>query len=208
MATLNYSPVPGERQDTYPHFALPEELVAAEWATSPTVTVPAIDFLYAVDQAKLAPKHGGRGFAAPEKNQTVFQFQRWVDVYHNERGTDQNVGDWLIAPRILVERGEFVKTPSKYALEIPVYLLGSQGHLKLDTRPVDKRPGRRKERTDQMPIQFGDDSLLIDFEDKAEYKREEAVGEKTKLITLRQSYRDRGADHDAGRQDDRPQQRR
>ena len=180
MANPNYSPVPGERKDTYPHFAKPEELVAAGWAATPSVTIPGDDFLYAVDQAHVPPKLKVGFNNQPSADQAVFQIQRWVDAYRPPEGGDpQGIGDWLVATRFFVNRGEFVKTPSFYAIEVPVHALNNP-LLSLLTRPV------KRGSPDRIPIPFGDDSLLIDFEDKAEHKRVETDGEKTKPINLRQ----------------------
>ena len=173
MANPNCAPEPAKRTDTLPQFAASEELVAAEWAASPTVTVPGDEFLFAVDQSELRPKYPDK--RSPDSTQAVFQIHRWVDV--DAGWSHQNVGDWLVAPRIFVERGEFVQTPPNYALEVPVYLLG-KGHLSLI--------GSRKRRgTILAPVSFGDDSLLVDFEGgRILYTRTETEGGKIRLTHI------------------------
>ena len=175
MANPNYSPDPEKRTDTYPQFAQSEELVAAEWATSPPVSVPSDEFLYAVDQAKVAPKLRV-GFNTPRDHQTVFQIHRWVDSYPTPANTEQGVGDWLVAERFFVDRGEFVRTPPYFTLKVPVHRLDNP-NLTLDSRPAV----RRGQRTDQIPLTFGDESILVDFDggDRILHIRTETKDEKT-----------------------------
>src|SRR5262249_46641669 len=59
MANPNYSPEPGKRKDTYVQFAK-DEVLTSDWAYVPqTVSVPADEFLYAVDQRNVEPKLKG-----------------------------------------------------------------------------------------------------------------------------------------------------
>jgi hypothetical protein len=135
-----------------------EELLS-DWATVPqTVVTPPDEFLYAVDQAKVEPKLRAR-FLTPRPSQAVFQIHQWVDSYAGSGDREQSVGDWLVAARFFVERGEYVRTPLSFRLEVPVHRLDNP-QLTLDNRPAL----RRGERTTQIPVKFGDESILVDFE--------------------------------------------
>jgi hypothetical protein len=134
------------------------EDLLSEWATVPqTIVTPPDEFVYAVDQAKLQPKQWRRA-SRPSQNQAVFQIHRWVDSYDSGGDREQGVGDWLVATRVFVERGEYVRTPPTFTLGVPVHRLDNP-HLTLDNRLV-----RRGDRTTQMPVSFGDESILVDSE--------------------------------------------
>src|SRR5262249_18404446 len=101
---------------------------------------------------------------------------RWVDYYRpfpNDR-EERPVGDWVIAPRLLIERGEYVKK-NNLSL-VPVKHLNSFKH-ELDSRPASKAGDRNKF---SLPVHFGDDSILVDFEGGSiSYTKTEVVGETT-----------------------------
>src|SRR5262249_34846073 len=84
-----------------------------------------------------------------------------VDSYLAQPGNEKSrraVGEWLVAARILVERGEFVRDLD-YRVPVPVKSLDASAH-ELDTNP---RP-RLREDKHLMPVAFGDESILVDFE--------------------------------------------
>lgn len=179
MMNPNYAPKPAERKDTYPQFARDKELLS-DWAYVPqTVTVPRDQFLYAVDQKNVAPKI--RSQYTPNSNQAVFQIHRWVDYYRPSKDAKRNraVGDWLIAPRIFVERGEFVRPTDAFRTLVPIKDLE---HLKPE---LDSMPSVRDERMRHwMKVPFGDESILIDFEGgQTIYTRTEAMGDAPPKVT-------------------------
>ena len=179
MANPNYAPNPEQRKDTTPPLARPEELVTAAWKETPPVAVPADEFLYAVDQAKVSRKKLRPGFKTPDENQAIFQIQRWVDSFRSGGG-ECGLGDWLVAARFFVGRGEHVRTPLGFTLEVPFYRLGETEVT------LAALPGRRRGiRPPQIPLTFGDDSVLVDFEGEKErgrYTRTEMEGGKPRTV--------------------------
>jgi hypothetical protein len=157
MMNPNYAPRPEQRKDTLPRFAKEKELQSA-WAVVPgPVVVPPDQFVYAVDQKNIEPKV--KSPLEPTPNQAVFQIHRWVD-FHRPPGAihNQPVGDWLVAARFFVDRGDYVRTRN-YRVQVPIKNLY---HVKPE---LDSIPGPRpNEKTTWIPVPFGDDSILIDFE--------------------------------------------
>jgi hypothetical protein len=164
MANPNYSPKPEERKDTYPQFAKDKEL-ESEWVYVPTpVVVPPDSLIYAVDQAAVDRIRGAR---SPDSNEAVVQLHRWVDEYapdQRKQGDTRPVGEWVVANRLFIRKGEYVrrldvKTP------IPIKPLESIS-LELD---------------EKNPLDFGDETVLVDFEGgKTLYDRTAGEGEKAK----------------------------
>ena len=162
-----------------PLSAAGEELLSA-WATLPdSIAIPPDEFVYTVDEAKADPKRWRRA-GTPRPSQAVFQIQRWVDFYSTSGGREQGVGDWLVAQRFFVERGEFVRTPPTFTLEVPVHRLDNP-NLTLDSRPAL----RRGDRTTQIPLPFGDNSILVDFEGgRIAFARTEKVGGRIRVTRI------------------------
>jgi hypothetical protein len=151
------------------------ELAESKDITSKWVGVPerlAVDSAlnyYAVDQKELDRKAlPPKEFAGtwdnalpPRLNQVMFQAQRWVDFAYPDpwnRRTGYAVGDWVIAERYPVYRGEYVGQVVK--TEVPVWSF-------VEEKFVLAPAGRGRERA--IPVVFGDDTqednpLLVDFE--------------------------------------------
>jgi hypothetical protein len=151
MANPNYSSRPKERKDTQPQFAREQELVS-EWTEVPqTLVVPPDSVVYAVDQKYVQPKlppRQARNDPNPSREVAV-QIQRWVDFYRPRPEIDakEGVGDWVIANRVFVSRGEYLRTRTHRAA-IPVKPLSVFEYV-LDEKSL---------------IKFGDKSILVDFE--------------------------------------------
>jgi hypothetical protein len=178
MVNPNYSPEPTKRKDTYVQFAR-EKILKSDWSVVPhVVAVPSDQRIYTVDQKNLDPRYPS--LYSPNSNQVVFQIHRWVDFYRSPGASnDQAVGDWLAAPRFFVDRGEFVRAPS-YRVQVPIKNIY---HVKPE---LDTIPGPRpKSRTTWIPVSFGDDSILVDFEGGvASYFRSENVNESTRTTRI------------------------
>ncbi len=146
MTNPNFAPEPGKRPDIPPVLARDAELLS-EWVEVPgVVAVPRDEVVYAVDQATVEPKL--KGFQIPPRfNQAVVQIHRWAETVRPDprKKEERPAGEWLIAERVLVERGEYVRTTQP--TEVPVKYL--------------HRPEFALAR---VPVEFGDESILVDFE--------------------------------------------
>jgi hypothetical protein len=132
MGNPNY----GRKDVASPAYASEKEL-RSEWFTIPQkVTVPPeVDF-YAVDQKDedtkdpslqpedkrlprdRRPYKGINATAAARKNQTVLQVHRWIQTL--PVGSEKfPVGDWAIAERVFVYRGEYAGVEAK--VEVPFW---------------------------------------------------------------------------------------
>src|SRR5262249_17815575 len=125
------------------------------------VTIGSEAYIYAVDQALLDPK----GFTGPrsgpqyKEQQTVVQIHRWTDLVR-PNPTDAKVaypvGDWLIAERLIINRGEYLTRQD--LVEVPVWLM------------LDEKFGLMQYKKEKkVPATFNMDSgqgdlLLVDFQ--------------------------------------------
>ncbi len=165
MANPNYSPKPGERKDTYPQFAEDKELVSDWFEVPQTVVAPPDSLIYAVDQAGIDRE---RGVRAPDPNEAVVQIHRWVEEYRNDPSKPETkpVGEWVIAKRILVRKGEYVRD-RRHKTPIPI-------------KPLEL-PGDQLDLDEKTSLDFGDETVLVDFEGgKMNYERVEGMGETAK----------------------------
>jgi hypothetical protein len=169
MANPNYLPPPAG-SDTRPPQTRPRELESA-WVIIPqTVVVPPDQFIYAVDQRDVEPKLKGYQ-TPPAPNQVVLQIHRWVDEYSPTRNSKdiRKVGEWLVAARLLIERGEYIQNPA-YPTKVPVKKLEKLEHELDVNRGLPPLPVRRRQDAKYyMPVPFGIDdsgraSILVDFE--------------------------------------------
>lgn len=178
MANPNYSPKPAERKDTYPMYAKDKEIKSSRWAEVPEViSVPPESYVYAVDQRVLEPSRFSRSWP-PSPSQAVVQIHRWVDFYSpNPDARPKPVAEWLVAPRVLVERGEYVRSSPDHKTLVPVKNLDSQ------LFEFDTNPRIRNERFKRwMEVPFGDETLLVDFESVAKTTRKQPGSERTETI--------------------------
>jgi hypothetical protein len=191
----NYSPVPKDRKDTYPQFAKDKVLTSLGWAETDLVKVPPDQSVYALklpefgtklnfEMKKEEPWRWTSFYFPPrqESNQATVQIHRWVDHFYPDptKSNDQRaVGEWLVAARILVERGEFVRDPG-YKVPVPIKKPDLFEH-ELDNNP---KPQRGQDKI-LMPVDFGDETLLVDFEGGDQrYDKTESNGEKVKTVSV------------------------
>jgi hypothetical protein len=154
----------------YPEIAVPEDIVSPDWIPVPQRVWVAPELSYYVidqkdvDKKTMAPKDFLKAWgtaAAPKPGQVMFQAQRWADLVYPDLGnrrTSYAVGDWVVAERYPVYRGEYLGQPAK--TEVPVWNFPEE-------KFVLATAGKGKERT--IPVVFGDDTpennpLLVDFD--------------------------------------------
>jgi hypothetical protein len=122
---------------------------------------------YAVDE-----KERGRTNPPADKEKVAMQLHRWFDIVYpnaSDRSLAVPVGDWVVAKRVLVHRGEYVGRFDK--AEVPVWVW-SRDNFVLAYNP---KGNVREKRID---VYFGTESgppeeaILVDFEGgKAAYNR-------------------------------------
>jgi hypothetical protein len=121
--------------------ALAQELVPSPWVPTPIIHIPHEYFVYGVDQHLLDA--WAAGFQANNalakthpfyvaKDQTTFQIHQWTEKARDTKnnGDPYVIGDWVIAERVKVRRGEqigfqaFVQVPfwqkDKDVFELPM----------------------------------------------------------------------------------------
>src|SRR5262249_51361721 len=113
-----------------PYYGLPKEVDAANWATlkllspanthvprpvpaitlTPPVTIPGEYFYYAVDQHPLTSdiSPGGNDKQPLDHDKVPVQIHRWLGSTSVGDAGERQVGDWVIAERLLVRRGELI----------------------------------------------------------------------------------------------------
>lgn len=164
----------GRKDVASPAYATEKEL-KSDWFTIPQkVTVPPeVDF-YAVDQKEFdaadpslqprdrRPYKGINANATARKNQTVLQIHRWIQTL--PVGSEKfPVGDWAIAERVFVYRGEYAGVEAK--VEVPFWKYPVEAFAFI-TDPKYKN-SRTK---DLIEVSFrdtrpaGTETMLVDFD--------------------------------------------
>lgn len=160
MANPNY-----KKKDTYPHFAV-DEFLYSEWVEVPqTVTMPIERHTYLVDEKELSEtnrkKYEGQNPResipfTQQDSKVIMQIHQWVDYYrHNDAKLP--VGQWLIGERLPFYLGEYV-AKGQYA-PVPVNGPYESGYV-LATMKLSKK----KEPAKEIPMLFGDKSVLVDIQ--------------------------------------------
>jgi len=159
MANPNY-----KRTDVAsPAYAEDLELKSDNWFIIPQpVVVPLEMICYAVDQKDLDGARSYRGIHANEtlkKNQQVtFQIHQWTENVSPDRRVVTPVGEWLIAERIIVNRGEYIGR--KERVEVPLWRETMDAFVLAATGVA----GRQKS---GMEVNFGharNEAIMVDFE--------------------------------------------
>jgi hypothetical protein len=167
-----------------PEYKEKETLESSEWYELPqTVQVPEETFYYVVDEAhgmslneirKTIPWESAQyrlltaRVPSPSTEQVAFQFHRWVETTQQSRKDTEQipVGEWAVADRVFVARGEYVGR--KVNIDIPIwkytqntFILPAEGN-----KPSARAGGKVPTGID---VDFGQDPpennlILVDFE--------------------------------------------
>jgi hypothetical protein len=170
MANPNY-----RRQDVAsPAYKLEQEIKAKDWYTvRDAVHVPPDLSFYVVDQSQVSKgeKHtpGTPLFTLWNKRvqegQVAFQLQRWVD--QTPVATDSElvpIGEWAVADRVLVPRGEYVGQSVK--VDLPVWKYTQDSYV----LPAEDQKRRMRKPPTGVHVNFthenpdGSETILVDFE--------------------------------------------
>ena len=137
------------------------------------VTVPSEMHYYAVDEK--AAFNGTK--VGPD--QTVLQIHKYLENAASGKGKEVPVGEWSVAERVIVARGEAIDRDVR--VQVPV-LVEEEGKWKLAST-VGIELGKPREpgiavRFNSMPLNgttMQREAVLVDFDGKHEYKRAEAA---------------------------------
>jgi hypothetical protein len=144
-----------------------ERELSGEWSKPVQVNVPTEQFFYAVDQAAVkAGKGVEETVTNPPMNgdKVAVQVHRWIDDerLNPDQPDTYPIGDWTIAERIEVNRGEYIGRLAH--VELPVW--HDEWEAFILPRSDAKKAGPRP-RTVEVPgirINFNTGALLVDFE--------------------------------------------
>jgi hypothetical protein len=110
----------------------------------------------------------------PSPDQVVFQLHRWIEQIPLGSRSDSEVlpvGDWAIADRVIVGRGESVGR--KVKVDLPIWMFAkNKFELPHDQQPPPGRPARGNNKpkiTTGIPVEFNSplakgETILVDFE--------------------------------------------
>jgi hypothetical protein len=118
-------------------FAKIKELLSPYNYIAP-VTVPYDTLVYAVDELSIHPDYKGKSMLLGQEkkvhklntelannNRVAVQIHRWVPAIQSQKETSSfSLGEWLIAERLLVKRGEFIGR--KAEVQVPKWLTEKQ----------------------------------------------------------------------------------
>jgi hypothetical protein len=116
------------------------KLPANSWVMSEdAIAIPQEYYIYALDQDLLDNWAGsGKKLVGDprKKDHTTFQIHQWISTKLDGAGVEHNIGDWVIAERIEVRKGEYI------GLNVPVPVLAwdktKNEFVKPDAVPVKK----------------------------------------------------------------------
>jgi hypothetical protein len=156
----------GHKDVASPDYARDKELTSATWFEVPqTVVVPPEIQYYAVDQLLLEKEYEGPNARENvySDRQTVLQVHRWLDHVPCGKRDHLTVGEWSIAERLVVYRGEYVGRKQK--VELPCWI-PEQQRFRLAVTPAAE-PRLDGSRPTGVEVSFAyepTDTLLVDFE--------------------------------------------
>ncbi len=171
MANPNYGRP--AREIAWPGLAKEKEIVS-EW-TNPkqqpiVVRVPSDVQVYAVDQIEVdrAERKATRfepgvqnKFPLPvgEKDRVALQVHNWLHTYNPNARVGLGVGDYVIAERVVVNRGEYATR--KESVEVPLWVDVKESF------ELANAPGVGRQRKTLIDLPFGSDkgeTVVVDFE--------------------------------------------
>jgi hypothetical protein len=172
MANPNYN---RKAEVLSPSYAVDKELNAekertdADWFVVPKkVSVPPEFRYYSIDMAEAdrvlegVPYRGIHSRDTPSRDQTVFQIHRWLEDAARPGAPPQFVGEWTVAERVIVARGEFIGRTEK--VNVPLWNAPSEAFVL--AAPV-QQADRRQTVQPGIEVDFSlpdDDAILVDFQ--------------------------------------------
>jgi hypothetical protein len=141
------------------------KFLESDWRVIPNiVTVPSVVSYYAVDMKLLGDdKH--KMDLIPDRNQIAVQIHRWLEKLNlaasSKSHNDVMVGDWAIAERMLVYKGEYLGQPGKvHRLKVPYWSPADEAFV------LAKDPTLPREKTIDVSFTADgkEDAILVDYE--------------------------------------------
>lgn len=178
IANPNY----GKKNDVaFAALADVKELKPAAPVETPTISIPDEYFLFAIDQKPDNPKVvNGSDDKDAKNDQVAVQIHRWVDVTGDRAADIEHVvGDWAIAERILLQRGDPVgrmvnveipvwdKKLGNYALGSSLAIEGKKAGIKLPPKGLGRPPIAKKEDKEGAAVDQAASGIPVDFADTA-----------------------------------------
>jgi hypothetical protein len=176
MANPNY-----KRKDVAsPAYKDPESLESDSWVElKQTLSVPQESFYYVVDEKqgmnpkelRQMPRESAQyrmlNTAPTAPDQVAFQFQRWMETTQRSRKDPDQVpvGEWVLADRVLVPRGEYIGR--KVNVDLPIWIYSRNAFI-LPSEERTTRAARARGNTG-IDVDFGEENpennlILVDFE--------------------------------------------
>jgi hypothetical protein len=127
-----------------PGWAKPDYLLSDWYEFKQDVVVPAETFYYAFDQKEVEKDYRGQNWdAAIQKDrQVVLQMHKWLRTMPlaSDREQAVEVGEWLVAERVLASRGEAIGRNQR--VQVPVWKSNQEAFvLMTDKTPDPRKPG-------------------------------------------------------------------
>jgi hypothetical protein len=165
MANPNY-----KRTDVAsPAYAEDLELKSDKWyiiggeENPQNVVVPPEQIYYAVDQRDVDGPRNYKGIHSYDQlhrdRQVAFQIHQWTENVSPERRTFTPVGEWLIAERVLVNRGEYIGRTER--VEVPLW------RETMDAFVLAASPIAGRQKGSGLEVNFShlkEEAILVDFE--------------------------------------------
>ena len=161
-----------------PAYKIKPDIESKDWYTvKDAVRVPPDLTFYVVDQSVLSKgeKHARITPLSDlwnkrlQEDQVAFQFQRWVDQTPVDKDSEPvPIGDWAVADRVLVSRGEYVGREEK--VDLPVWKYTQDSYV----LPAEDQKKKVRGRTG-VKVNFahenpdGSETILVDFEGGTQY---------------------------------------
>jgi hypothetical protein len=171
-----------------PEYKEKEELKSDDWYELPQiVSVPQELYYYVVDEAQNYTNRNRDKFTMPRESvpresaqyrllfnqrspapdQVVFQFHRWVEQTQQSRKDTEMipVGEWAVADRVFVSRGEYIGR--KVIVDLPIWKYTQNTFiLPAESTKINRKAGKPNTGID---VDFGQDPaennmILVDFE--------------------------------------------
>ena len=146
-----------------------KDLPPSDWQVTPDTTIPGEHYFYAVDQMPSLRLQGGSNYEQTKGETVPVQIHRWIDQFTDPQGLFHTIGDWAIAERLLVRRGEPIGRPS-VMVELPEWSKGKQSfEIKYSAPPqLKKLPASQKDLARSgIPVDFQvtfPPPMLVDFD--------------------------------------------
>ncbi|MBX9679339.1 MAG: hypothetical protein K2X38_11300 [Gemmataceae bacterium] len=146
-----------------------KDLAPSDWQITPDATIPGEHYFYAVDQMPTQRLQGGSNYEQSKGETVALQIHRWIDQFTDPQGLFHIIGDWAIAERLLVRRGEPIGRLS-VMVELPEWSKAKQSfEIKYSAPPqLKKLPASQKDLARSgIPVDFQvtfPPPMLVDFD--------------------------------------------